>query len=181
MLINHRRESLLIAARNGFVQEGLRQNYSEKVPRGILEIFCVSNPNYEKYAKKGIVDQVNASGIPELRRFCHTITAKPQFLEAKNFLLSSLSSLLTSTRLWIEKKQESRDLVDKRATQQVFKAFEDMSLDVRNVVKRTKEAFLHSLQEQLLRMMENRNQHWEHAAEQKSNEWNHVRSLLLPH
>ena len=43
---------------------------------------------------------VHASGIPDLRRFCHTITAGAQLLEAKNFLQSRLSSLLNSVELW---------------------------------------------------------------------------------
>jgi hypothetical protein len=43
---------------------------------------------------------VRASGIPELRRFCHTITAASQLLEAKNFLQSTLSSLLNSVELY---------------------------------------------------------------------------------
>ena len=174
MLINHRQESLLMTARNDFVKEGLRRNYSEKVPGGILEVFCVSNLNYEKYSKKGVIDQVIASGIPELRRFCHTITAKPQYFEAKNFLQSRLLSVLTSIRLLVEKNRESTGVIDERAKQDVSKAFEDMSLDVRSAIKRTKESFLDSFQEQLLQLMENRNQHWERAAEQKSNEWNQV-------
>jgi len=44
---------------------------------------------------------VLASGIPELRRFCHTITAGAQLLEAKHFLQSTLSSLLSSVELWV--------------------------------------------------------------------------------
>ena len=171
----------MMTARNDFVKEGLRRNYTGKVPGGFLEVFCVSNLIYEKSSKMGAVDQVNASGIPELRRFCHTITAKPQYFEAKNFLLSSLSSLLTSIRLWAEKNQESTDPLDESAKQEVFEAFEGMSLDVRNAIKGTEECFLNSFQEQLLRLMENRNHHWERTAEQNSNEWNQVRFHMLPH
>jgi hypothetical protein len=43
---------------------------------------------------------VAASGIPELRRFCHKITAGAQLLEAKHFLQSALPSLLGSVELW---------------------------------------------------------------------------------
>jgi len=65
-----------------------------------LEVFCVSNTTYEKFSRKGNTEMVLASGIPELRRFCHTITAGAQFLEAKHFLRSNLSSLLSSVELW---------------------------------------------------------------------------------
>lgn len=43
---------------------------------------------------------VHASGIPEIRRFCHTITAGAQLREAKHFLQSALPSLLSSVELW---------------------------------------------------------------------------------
>ena len=43
---------------------------------------------------------VQASGVPELRRFCHKITADAQLLEAKHFLRSKLSSLLSSMEIW---------------------------------------------------------------------------------
>jgi hypothetical protein len=65
-----------------------------------MEVFCVSNTTYEKYSRKGNTEMVHASGIPELRRFCHTITAEAQLREAKHFLQSTLSSLLGSVELW---------------------------------------------------------------------------------
>jgi hypothetical protein len=65
-----------------------------------MEVFCVSNTNYEKYCGKGNMDMVHASGIPKLRKFCHTITAGAQLLEAKHFLQSTLPSLLSSVELW---------------------------------------------------------------------------------
>ncbi len=173
-LNSHRQELLLIEARNDFVKEGLKRNYSAKVPGGRLEVFCVSNVNYEKFSKKGPVDHVNASGIPALRRFCHTITAKPQYFEAKHFLQSSLPSLLTSIRLWVEKSQDPADALDNEAKHEVFEAFGNMCKRVKGGITRTQKSFEQSFEEQLLRLMENRNEYWERAAEQKSNEWNHV-------
>ena len=87
-------------ARNSHVKKGLQNAYSSKVPGGQLEVFCVSNTTYEKFSRKGNTEMVHASGIPDLRRFCHTITAGAQLLEAKNFLQSRLSSLLNSVELW---------------------------------------------------------------------------------
>lgn len=174
MLIDHRQEFLLIGARNDFVKEGLKRNYSEKVPGGILEVFCVSNLKYEKFSRKGVVDYVNASGVPALRRFCHTITAKPQYFEAKNYLQSSLASLLTSVSLWVEKEREPASKFDKYAKEISFVEYETMHQNVEIAVKRTERSFLNSFQEQLLQMMDNRNGYWEKAAKQKSNEWNYV-------
>jgi hypothetical protein len=65
-----------------------------------MEVFCVSNTTYEKYSRKGNTEMVHASGIPELRKFCHKITAEAQLREAKHFLQSTLSSLLGSVELW---------------------------------------------------------------------------------
>lgn len=68
---------------------------------------------------------VRASGIPELRRFCHTITAVAQLLEARHFLQSKLSSLLSSVELWAsssppqpqveghQQDESTRDLLEK--------------------------------------------------------------------
>lgn len=43
---------------------------------------------------------VLASGVPDLRRFCYKITAQAQLLEAKHFLQSTLSSLLSSVEIY---------------------------------------------------------------------------------
>lgn len=43
---------------------------------------------------------VHASGIPGLRRFCHSILGENRLLKAKTFLNSDLSSLLNSIELW---------------------------------------------------------------------------------
>lgn len=105
-LLKFRRQRfLLIGARNDYVRKGLQRAYSDKVPGGNMEIFCVSNVAYEKFSKKGTDEYVVASGIPELRRLCHTVTAKSQFLEAKHLLQSRLPSLLSSIRLWVESGQ----------------------------------------------------------------------------
>lgn len=47
---------------------------------------------------------VLASGIPEVRRFCYSITAHAQELQAIIFLSSKLSSLLNSAALRVNKK-----------------------------------------------------------------------------
>jgi len=88
------------------VKEGLQRKYAEKVPGGVLEVFCVSNPTYVKYTQKGDLDMVNASGIPALRSFCYSITAQKQFLEAKHFLTPRLGTLLNSIQIWVDSHQE---------------------------------------------------------------------------
>lgn len=99
-LIQARQEWLLIEARNDHVKEGLRRAYASKVPGEKLDVFCVSNTTYEKYSEKGNTELVHASGIPQLRRFCHSITTEAQFREASHLLRSSLPSLINSLVLF---------------------------------------------------------------------------------
>lgn len=86
------------------MKKGLQAAYASKMPGSLLEVFCVSNTLYEKYTGKGCNDLVRSmittSGIPELRRFCQSITSDSRLLEAKHFLQSKLSSLLNSMEVW---------------------------------------------------------------------------------
>lgn len=95
-----RQQSLLMQARNSHVEKGLQKAYASKVPGGNLDVFCVSNTLYEKYAEKGNGELVRASCIPELRQFCYSITAEAHFQEALHFLRSELLNLLTSLQMW---------------------------------------------------------------------------------
>lgn len=78
-----------------------------------LDVFCVSNKWYEKYCPKGNDKFVEASGVPDVRRFCHTVTADAQLNEAKHFLKSRLSAMLNTLNLWADsslQKQEKEKL-----------------------------------------------------------------------
>ncbi|KFY77671.1 hypothetical protein V499_03018 [Pseudogymnoascus sp. VKM F-103] len=90
---------LLINARNMHVKEGLQRAYSAEIPNGVLQIFCVSNTSYEKYSMKGDAEMVQGSGIPEVRRFCYTVTSHAHLLEANHFRNSKIPSFLNSALL----------------------------------------------------------------------------------
>lgn len=94
-----------MAARNEQVKEGLRTAYAAKVPANSLEVFCVSNTTYEKFTRKGDTDMVKASGIPSLRSFCYSVTARKQLLEAQHFLKSRLGALLNSMQILVDSFQ----------------------------------------------------------------------------
>lgn len=87
-------------ARNQHVKEGLQKAYATRTPGKTLQVFCVSNTWYETFSEEGSTAMVKASGIPELRQFCHSITADAQLLEARHFLRSTLPSLLNSVEIW---------------------------------------------------------------------------------
>ncbi|EJT69144.1 hypothetical protein GGTG_13253 [Gaeumannomyces tritici R3-111a-1] len=88
-------------AQNDHVKKGLQQAYASKVPGEILDVFCVSNTIYEKYTPKGNRELVAASEIPDVRRFCRSITAEARYREACHFMHSSMPSLLSTLKLWI--------------------------------------------------------------------------------
>lgn len=95
-----------------------------------LEVFCVSNTSYEKYAKKGNAELVIASGIPEVRRFCQTITARALELQAFNYILAKLSSLINSSELRAAKSsaQPLEATLDKKKNH----TLRDIETEVRN-------------------------------------------------
>jgi len=74
---------------------------------------------------------VRASGIPELRRFCHTITAEAQLLEAKNFLQSTLSSLLSSVELWASSSPPHPQVEDHAQDESIHDFLQDVTAEVR--------------------------------------------------
>lgn len=100
---------MFVDARNQHVTEGLQAAYASKAPNRRLDVFCVSNRLYEKFARKGNKEFVLASGIPGVRYFCHSISADAQFREAKYFLRSSLFSLINSLHMWTSSALSDRD------------------------------------------------------------------------
>lgn len=50
--------------------------------------------------KRENANMVQASGIPELRQYCHNVTADAQLLEAKHYLQSRLASFISSIEIW---------------------------------------------------------------------------------
>jgi hypothetical protein len=117
-------------ARNQHVKDGLRSAYASKVPGGKLEVFCVSNTTYEKYSSKGNAAMVHASGVPELRRFCHNLTANAQLLEAKHFLRSTLSSLLNSIEIWARNAGDNRPIVDGKMHETIYETLQNARAEV---------------------------------------------------
>lgn len=107
-LTRSRQERILIQARNDHVKEGLQRTYAADMEGRALDVFCVSNTMYQKYCPKGNTESVMASGIPDLRRFCHSMTADAQLGESKHFLQSKLSTLINSLELWTNSHQNSQ-------------------------------------------------------------------------
>lgn len=73
---------------------------------------------------------VVASGIPDVRRFCYTITAHAQQLQAINFLLSKLSSLLNSAELRAAKP--TAPPAEVRLDKAIYRTLRDVETEVCN-------------------------------------------------
>ena len=73
---------------------------------------------------------VRASGIPELRLFCHSITAGAQLLEAKHFLQSKLSSLLNSIELWAISSPVLPKVEDGGPDESIYEILQDVKAKV---------------------------------------------------
>lgn len=76
---------------------------------------------------------VLASGIPELRRFCHKITAGAQLLEAKHFLQSTLSSLLSSVEIWASSSPAHPHVEDREPDESILDFLEELKIEVRGI------------------------------------------------
>ena len=109
-LFEHRQKALLISARNSHIAAGLQAAYASKVPGGKLDVFCVSSKLYDKFSGSADSDLLRVSGISELRRFCHSITAAARLLHAQNFHGSKLPSLMNSIELWTNKRTKEKVL-----------------------------------------------------------------------
>lgn len=128
-LINcNRLRYLLMNARNGEVTTKLKTLYANEMHGKSIDVFCVSNSEYEKCATKGDEYGVKESGIPALRRCCHLISADASLLEAKNFILSTLPGLLESVKLWIQllSGQSEKRLQERSKAEEGVKRFDTL-------------------------------------------------------
>ncbi|EFQ96945.1 hypothetical protein MGYG_08870 [Nannizzia gypsea CBS 118893] len=167
-----RRQLLLIDARNCHVKNGLQSAY--KMLGGNLEVFCVSNTMYEKFSSKpdseGARRMIDGSGIPELRRFCLLITAEARLVEAKHFLQSSLSSLLSSIDIWANiapNPVNGGDDDDPAVWDIKIKEIERVDA----IIMKASSEFNDAFDEQILRSFHYRNDHWAKQAKEEGNKW----------
>lgn len=122
-----RRELAFIEARNEHVKEGLQEAYASRAPGRELEVFCVSNRLYDKYARKGDAEVVRASMVPAVRRHCRATGADAQLRGARHYLRSELFGLLNSLRIWcgsaLREGEEARSVEETRRV--LFRALDD--------------------------------------------------------
>ena len=79
------------------------------------------------------------SGIPELRKFCHTVVAEAQFHAALHYLDVKCLGLLQQLELWTQSTstKEATDVVLSDCVDQLFDVSTDFETYVNTVLKST--------------------------------------------
>lgn len=165
-----KQELLLIQARNENVKQNLQSVYSSEMEGNRLDVFCVSNKWYEKYCPKGNTDFVQASGIPELRRFCHSLTADAQLNEARDFLGPKLSALLNSLNLWASSSLHSQEEIEV-LDDSIYKELDKLVAEMPEIVGTFRREFSKCFQEQVMTFFARRDEHWDRAASTEGQKW----------
>ncbi|KAH8688415.1 hypothetical protein BGZ61DRAFT_353751 [Ilyonectria robusta] len=166
-----RQERILMQARNDYVKEGLQRTYAADMEGGALNVFCVSNTMYQKYCPKGNTESVIASGIPDLRHFCHSMTADAQLGESKHFLRSKLSTLINSLELWTNSHQNTQLEEEVDLAESIYDDLNSVIREFPKSVTAFREGFNTCFQEQIMDLLAKRDQHWEQVASGEGRKW----------
>ncbi|KFH46600.1 hypothetical protein ACRE_024930 [Hapsidospora chrysogenum ATCC 11550] len=174
-----RLEFLLIGARNAHVKQGLQRAYSSQVPGRDLHVFCVSNTAYEKYCRKGNREYVEASGVPELRRFCHGISADAQLNEARHFLHSRLAGLVNSLGLWSGSRLLAPEKPEVISTAPVTKTVEALREELLDSVTELRREFMETFNDQIMKLFAAYEAEWAKVATRESKSWEQYNAWCL--
>ncbi|TLD06663.1 uncharacterized protein PgNI_08716 [Pyricularia grisea] len=179
--LKNRRKLLMMRARSEHVKAGLRQAYASRVPGEALRVFCVSNSIYEKYAidfgdgRSNNSELVAASEIPDVRRFCRSITAEARHREARHFVCSSVAGLLGSLRLWVGSAQDTRVVENdnwiKTKREELSGSVQDARTEIMEAAAAVADNFKNCFKDQILSFLDGRNAYWERAAKHEGEQW----------
>ncbi|ORY17690.1 hypothetical protein BCR34DRAFT_474575 [Clohesyomyces aquaticus] len=93
----------LIEDRNCSVATQLLDKYTAEVRSGDLKIFCVSDKKYWDHRfdeHTRAESRLELSGVVNLRKYCHLVTAEAQFVAAAAFVEIAVPTFLGSVRQW---------------------------------------------------------------------------------
>ncbi|KAL9621176.1 MAG: hypothetical protein Q9204_008138, partial [Flavoplaca sp. TL-2023a] len=102
---------LFVSARNTSVERALRQRYETSLTALSINVFCVGNRDYEgaEYrSQEARQKALKGSGIPDLRRFCHSIVGQAQYDASIHFLEVELASLVQSLEVWLSVSEQEK-------------------------------------------------------------------------
>ena len=94
----------MVTTRNEMVKGGLFDLYTDSIPGGSLEVFCVSNTMYWEYRGKSrerSMPFLELSGIIALRKHCVAMVSASQLRVARNYMENDVRALVSSVELWV--------------------------------------------------------------------------------
>ena len=104
---------IYVSARNAEIKKTLLAKYASDSGKTNINVFCIGNNDYDMEGDLRMDTEardiaIKGSGIPDLRRHCHTIVARAQFRASNHFLNVEIPDLIQSLEVWVESaKQDS--------------------------------------------------------------------------
>lgn len=135
---------ILLRVKLKFLQAGLPSHGSAEQPRGkgFARCICIKSSgattrgilclehNIREIFEEGQFGTGHCQRIPDLRQFCHAITADARLLEAKHFLQSALSSLLNSAGIWANSSSDSQQADDSLLNLSIYEVLQNTKTEV---------------------------------------------------
>ena len=107
----YRYKYIYVSARNADIKKKLLAKYASDSGKANLNVFCVGNNDYDIEGDLRMDPEardvaIKGSGIPELRRHCHTIVTRAQFKASNHFLEVEIPDLIQSLEVWVESAEQ---------------------------------------------------------------------------
>ncbi|KAJ3474062.1 hypothetical protein NLG97_g10010 [Lecanicillium saksenae] len=123
----YKEKKLLMEARNHNITQRLRSKYSELTVHDRLEVFCVSNMEYQgkrNLPQNESLRYLNLSGIFALRRYCVSLVSESQHRAAKEFIMGQVPELLEKVAIWIQSGADTLNAERRLAVMRAVDALE---------------------------------------------------------
>ena len=102
---------IYVSARNAEIKKKVLAKYASDSGKASLNVFCIGNNDYDIEGDLRMDPEardiaIKGSGIPELRRHCHTIVTRAQFRASNHFLEVEIPDLIQSLEVWVESAEQ---------------------------------------------------------------------------
>ena len=127
-----------MTTRNRKIEDVLRDAYGKRVTDGVLNVFCVSNRDYEDYRKKPrdvALPYLHLSNIIDVRKHCISLVAQSQLRAAERYMNDQIPTLLGSVALWVHSGSEQANVQKKEIIRATLSTVERELRNVRNPLK----------------------------------------------
>jgi len=127
-----------MTTRNRKIGDLLQVTYGDRVTDGVLNVFCVSNRDYEQNRKKArdvALPYLHLSNIIDVRRHCISLVAQSQLRAAERYMNDQIPTLLGSVALWVQSGSEQANVQRKEEIRATLSTVERELRNVRNPLK----------------------------------------------